>query len=144
MIVLDTNVLSELMRPVPNPSVTSCLLSFPGQELVTTSITVAEILYGLRRLPDGRRRSDLEQSFRELMRRGFRNRLLDFDEAAADAYSGVAADRARAGRSIEVLDAMIAGVALSRGAGVATRNVQHFLDCGLDVVDPWTWPEPKL
>lgn len=137
MIVLDTNVVSELMRAEPNPTVLQVLRAEPQLTIVVTVITVAEVLYGVRRLSVGRRRSDLERRFQELMARGFRERLLQFDEAAADAYANIMTDRRRIGRSIEVLDAMIAGIALSRGARVATRNVDHFLDCGVQVIDPW-------
>lgn len=137
MIVLDTNVLSELMRKEPAPQVAACLKSQPVGRLFTTSITVAEILYGIRRLPLGRRRADLEQSFRDLMTRGFRDRLLVFDEAAAEAYSTVMTTRRRIGRPVEVLDAMIAAIALSRNAEVATRNTTDFVECGLQVIDPW-------
>jgi predicted nucleic acid-binding protein len=141
MIVLDTNVISELMRVAPDARVAACLRARPAEELVTTSISVAEILYGLRCLPMGRRRSDLEVSFGELMRRGLRERLLPFDEAAADVYSGIMAERRRAGRPTGSIDAMIAAIALSRGASVATRNIQHFSDCGIELVDPWAWPD---
>jgi predicted nucleic acid-binding protein len=137
VIVLDTNVVSELMRAAPDSAVTECLHAKPQNLLTITAISVAEILYGIRRLETGRRRADLEKRFQALMERGFRRRLLLFDEAAADAYSGIMADRRRIGRSIEVLDAMIAGIALSRGAKVATRNMSHFVDCGVEVINPW-------
>ena len=141
MIVLDTNVISELMRVEPNPRAEACLRAQAQNMLSITSITVAEILYGLRRLPDGRRRADLAKRFYDLMVRGFRERLLVFDEAAADAYAGILADRRRSGHSIEVLDAQIAGIALAHGAQVATRNVLHFVNCGVRVIDPWAWPD---
>jgi toxin FitB len=137
MIVLDTNVVSELMRAEPDPTVADRLRALPQDALATTTITVGEILYGIRRLEAGRRRSELERRFQELMLLGFRRRLLQFDEAAAAAYAGLMADRSRIGRSIEVLDAMIAGIAVSRGAQVATRNVRHFVECGIQVIDPW-------
>ena len=137
MIVLDTNVVSELLRTHPDPAVIATLRANPPDALATTTVTVAEILYGVRRLPHGRRRSDLERRFSELMRNGFRERLLMFDEPAAEAYSDIMADRRRVGRPVEVLDTMIAGIALSRGAEVATRNVGHFQDCGVRVTDPW-------
>lgn len=139
MIVLDTNVISELMRVQPAPEVTSFIDGQPRNNLVTTTITVAEILYGIRRLAMGRRRSDLEASFADLMARGFRDRLLVFDEAAASCYSEITAERRRIGRSIQVFDTMIAGIAFSHGAKVATRNTVHFVDCGVEVVDPWAW-----
>ncbi|MGH6923005.1 MAG: type II toxin-antitoxin system VapC family toxin [Propylenella sp.] len=141
MIVLDSNVVSELMRAAPDPEVVVWLRLQPQSMLVVTTVTVAEVLYGVRRLPLGRRRSDLERRFQELMAHGFRDRLLSFDEAAADAYSNIMTNRRRIGRPIEILDAMIAGIALSRGAEVATRNVPHFLECGLRVVDPWAASE---
>lgn len=137
MIILDTNVLSELMGTHPNPVVMANLRARPPGSLATTTITVAEILYGVRRLPLGRRRNDLERRFQDLMDHGFRERLIVFDEPAAEAYSDIMSNRRRIGRSVEVLDTMIAGIAVSRGAEVATRNVTHFQDCGVDVIDPW-------
>ncbi len=137
MIVLDTNVLSELMRTQPNRGVVARLRGHPPDILATTTITVAEILYGIRCLPQGGRRSDLERRFQDLMSYGFRERLLVFDEPAAEAYSDIMTSRRRIGRSVEILDTMIAGIALSRGTQVATRNVSHFQDCGVRVIDPW-------
>jgi hypothetical protein len=139
MIVLDTNVVSELMRPEPAPQVTACLRAHGATPLAVTTITVAEILYGIRRLTAGARRSGLEASFFDVMAQGFRGRLLVFDEAAADCFATILVERGRAGRPAPVLDAMIAAIARSRGATVATRHVADFVECGLDVLDPWAW-----
>jgi toxin FitB len=137
MIVLDTNVVSELMRAHPVERVELFFKSQPVDAVVTTSITIAEILYGVRRLPPGRRRSELEKGFAEFLSRGFRETLLPFDADAADRYSQLIVDRQRVGRNIEAFDAMIAAIALCRGAAIATRDVADFQDCGVALINPW-------
>jgi predicted nucleic acid-binding protein len=106
--------------------------------LNTTSITVAEILHGIRLLPVGKRRRSLEDQFRDFLSRGFRDRVLGFDASAADAYSAFFVARQRRGRPVDRFDAMIAGVAISRGADIATRNVGDFRGCGARLINPWT------
>jgi len=138
VIVLDTNVLSEEIRPSPSPKV---LRWFEEQEPVsvfTTAITQAEMLYGLESLPVGRRRSTLQQAIDKMFGEEFSGRILPFDEDAARAFAKIVAARDALGRPISQLDGMIAAIARSRHAALATRNVADFQDCGLRVVDPWT------
>lgn len=137
MIVLDTNVVSELMRASPAAQVERFVEGFPAETVVTTSITVAEIRYGIRRHPSARRRSELERSFTRLLERGFGERLWSFDADAADHYSQIVVERERAGRRMEAFDAMIAGIARSRAAEVATRDVADFEGCGIAILNPW-------
>lgn len=137
MIVLDTNVVSELMKPEPDSRVKRWLRFRAGETLVTTSVTAAEILYGIKRLAEGRRRDELAASFETLMSRGFRNRLLVFDERAAAAHAEIVVARVRQGRAIQIMDAMIAGIARSQAADIATRNASDFEDCGVQILNPW-------
>lgn len=135
MIVLDTNVVSEAMKPAPDARV--WLGAQELEELATTAITLAEINYGLRRLPKGRRRDDLRARFRTFMAHGFGDRILPFDANAADVHGEIVIDRQGADRLIGAFDSMIAPIARVRGARVATRNVADFEDCGLSVLNPW-------
>ena len=135
MIILDTNVISEVMKPAPHAGVMAWLRKQLLEELATTAITLAEINYGLRRLPHGRRRGDLEARLGAFMAHGFGNRILAFDAIAADAYAEMDIARRSAGRpNIEAIDAMIAAIARSHGAAVASRNVADFESCGLRVL----------
>ena len=137
MIVLDTNVLSELMRSVPDERVVRWLSSTPDSALFTTSICRAEILFGVGLLPPGRRRNELEQATRAIFNIDFAHRVLPFDSDAADSYASIATARQSSGRRVAQADAMIAGIAHSRGARIATRNVSDFADCGIEIIDPW-------
>lgn len=112
----------------------------PGPSLFTTAIAHAEMLYGVATLPPSRRRDDLAEAVRALFEVDLAGRVLPFDGEAASHFAHIAAGRRAAGRPISQLDAQIAAIARSRGAGVATRNVADFADCGVAVVDPWTWP----
>lgn len=140
MLIVDTNLLSDLMRPAPSEKVAQWFERQPLDRLAITAVTVGEILYGLDRLPGGRRKADLSARFVEVLRRAFPARVLAFDDAAAAAYARIRGDRDRAGRPIGVNDAMIAGIARSRGGTVATRNVADFEQCGIAVLDPWAAP----
>lgn len=137
MIVLDTNVLSELMRPGPSPRVLDWLRARPAGALHTTAITQAEILYGLRLLPKGRRRVVLERAAEAMFARGFGERILAFGPEAGPAYAEIATDRRRSGRPIAQADALIAAIVRSRRAALATRNGTDFDGCGIEVLDPW-------
>ena len=137
MIVLDTNVLSELIRPSPEKRVERWIARQHVSSLFTTTVTQAEILCGLALLPAGRRRERLRLAIDGLFDQDFAGRLLPFDDAAARAFAEIAADRRRQGQPISQFDAQIAAIARSRGAGLATRNVADFANCGLQVVDPW-------
>lgn len=137
MIVLDTNVLSEAMRPKPDASVARWLEAAPPASLFTTAISEAELLYGAGLLAAGRRRQALEQALRQLFASDFAGRVLAFDAAAAQAFAAIAAARRRAGRPIATLDAQIAAIARAHGAAVATRNLADFDGCGVEVINPW-------
>ena len=138
MIVLDTNVLSEALRPVPESSVMVWLASQPRASLFTTAVTRGEILYGIRLLSDGKRRQGLWDAARKIFDEDFAGHVLSFDSEAADMYAEISASRRAAGKPISQFDAMIVAMARSRGASVATRNVKDFEDCGTDVINPWT------
>jgi len=137
MIILDTNVLSELMKPAPSASVVAWASAQPAAGLYTTSVTQAEILHGLVLLPKGRRRVALEAAATSMFAEEFRGRILGFGSDAAPAYARIASERRRAGRPISQFDAQIAAIAASTGAAIATRNVADFEGCGVTVVDPW-------
>ena len=137
MIILDTNVLSALMRKAPDPPVIEWLDQQPAESIWITSITLFEARFGLALLPKGRRRSALESAFEELLVEDLEGRILDFDRPAAEAAAALAAERQRQGRTVDIRDTQIAGVVLARRATFATRNVKHFSDLGADVVNPW-------
>jgi toxin FitB len=137
VIVLDTNVLSEMMRLDPDSTVAAWISAHPASSLFTTTVTQAEILYGVKLLPLAKRRSGLETALSEMFATDFAGRVLPFDQAAAQAYAEIAAARRRAGRPIAQFDAQIAAIARSRDAGVATRNVADFEGCGIGLINPW-------
>jgi len=137
MIILDTNVLSEAMRPAPAAEVLGWLAGQPAASLYTTSITQAEILHGLMLLPPGRRRRSLEAAATSMFRVDFGGRILGFGTEAAPPYARIASERRRAGRPISHFDAQIAAIARSVGAAIATRNRADFEGCGVALVDPW-------
>lgn len=136
MIILDTNVVSELMRPEPAPQVASWVRDRDKRELRTTTITLAEVRYGIARLSDGRRKQVLLAAANEIFS-DFADQILPVDAAAAEQYAVIASSRERAGKPIAGFDALIAAVCRSQGASLATRNVSDFHGIGIDVVDPW-------
>jgi toxin FitB len=136
MIILDTNVLSALMREVPETPVLNWLDGQPADSIWITSITVFEARFGLKLLPAGKKRKALESGFEALLAEDLEGRVLDFDGAAAEAAATLAASRQRAGRPVDVRDTLIAGIAVSRKASLATRNIKHFSDL-VSVVNPW-------
>lgn len=139
MIVLDTNVLSELMRRIPNPAVVAWVASQPSATLYTTSISQAEILYGVAMLPKGRRRDNLVVAATAMFAEDLAGRVLPFNSSAAAPYATIVAARRQSGSPIGAFDALIAAIALAAGAGIATRDVNGFNDCGLALlVDPWS------
>ena len=138
MILLDTNVLSALMRSEPEAIVVDWLDAQPSESIWTTSVTVFEIRTGLELLPSSRRRRHLEAAFERVLNEDLDQRVLAFDVAAADAAGALVARRQRAGKAVEMRDAQIAGIALARKAPVATRNVRHFTDLGVRLIDPWS------
>ena len=138
MILLDTNVLSELMRPAPDPAVERWFAAQPDASLFISAITEAELQYGAALLPSGKRRSALTAEIDAMLEEDFNGRILPFDRSAAQAFAVIAADRRQAGRPISQADAQIAAIARSRGAALATRNVSDFDGCGVEVINPWS------
>ena len=138
MIILDTNVLSELMRPNPAPSVSAWVAKQSAGELSTTSITEAELLYGIELLAKGKRREQLLAAADAMFTEDLAGRLYGFDSDAARAFSKIAARRRGLGRPISHADAQIAAIAQVRSATLATRNVMDFQNCGIELIDPWS------
>lgn len=136
MIVLDTNVLSEPLRAEPDGSVLAWLEALDGRDVAITSVSVGELLTGIARLPQGRRRSVLHESVEALLTR-YGDAVLPYDGGAARAYAGLQEQRRSAGRPLSVEDGMIAAICVRAGATLATRNVRDFASLGLDLVDPW-------
>jgi predicted nucleic acid-binding protein len=137
MIVLDTNVLSEALKPSPSEVVLRWLASQDATAVFTTAITKAEVLYGVELLPAGKRRSRLYAAVENLFADEFRGRVLAFDEDCARVFPKIVANREAVGRPISQFDALIASVCRSRGATIATRNVVDFDHCGLSIINPW-------
>lgn len=138
MILLDTNVLSALMRAPADEAVVAWLDQQPADSIWITSIALFEVRFGLALLPAGRRRRALESAFADLLEQDLERRVLDFDGAAADAAALLAAERQKTGRPADMRDTLIAGIAVSRRGTLATRNVRHFADLKISVVDPWS------
>ncbi|MDP1691447.1 MAG: type II toxin-antitoxin system VapC family toxin [Burkholderiaceae bacterium] len=137
MIILDTNVLSALMRRDPDPAVVQWLDLQAPQSIWITSITLFEGRLGLALVPDGRRRRVLEAAFSRLLDEDLENRVLPFDSMAALQAALLAAARQQAGRPVDIRDTQIAGIAQARRATLATRSVRHFEGLSVPVVDPW-------
>lgn len=137
MIVLDTNVVSELMRPAPAPEVVAWLGRSARSDLHTTAVTAAEVRYGIARLPDGRRKAALLGAAQEIFG-AFPAQILPFDDAAAAAYADLVARCERRGMPIDGFDAQIAAICAVHGAALATRNVGDFRDTGVEIRDPWS------
>jgi hypothetical protein len=137
MMILDTNVVSEIMRPKPDERVTNWLDRQPGTSIWTTSVTVFEIRFGLQTMPVGRRQAALLASFERWLAEVLEQRIATYDEAAARSSAGLAADRERKSRPGELRDTMIAGIVQASHAALATRNVRHFEDIAASVVNPW-------
>jgi hypothetical protein len=137
MIVLDTNVLSALMRQDGDPIVTAWLDDQPVESIWTTAVTVFEIGFGLQILSDGRRRRQLEDAVGHLLEDDLEGRVLPFEQSAAQEAASIAARRRRIGRPIEIRDAQIAGIVAARRGTLATRNTRHFSDLGIALTDPW-------
>lgn len=138
MIILDTNVLSELLRPDPDPRVEAWIAAREGADLWFTTVGEAELLYGLALLPPGRRRDALADAIEDMLADDFRGRILPFDRPAALAYATIAATRRSIGRPVAHLDCQIAAIAQAHGAAIATRDTTDFASCGIEVLNPWT------
>ena len=138
MIVLDTNVLSALMRTEPDAAVVSWLDRQSPESIWTTAVTVLEVRFGLELLAEGRRRQHIEMAFAQMLQQDLQNRVLPFDRAAAEEAARLAARRQRSGRPVDFRDTEIAGIVLIRRATLATRNLRHFEDLEIALVDPWS------
>ena len=137
MTVLDTNVLSALMRQTPDKKVVAWLDKQPRTSIWTTSVTVLEVRFGLQIMPAGKRRSALIQAFEGVLEK-IGNRVVAFDGAAAQHAADLMASRHKKGRPGELRDTMIAGIVLAQHATLATRNTAHFDDIPVTLIDPWT------
>lgn len=138
MIIVDSNVASEMMADDPSPQVVAWLDQLEPEELWLNAITVFEIKGGIEDMPAGRRKQALLAAFDHLVMVEFGNRVLSFDLQAAIHAARIEADRNRHGRPAGFADTQIAGIAVSRGAAIATRNVRHFQDLPVNVIDPWS------
>ena len=137
MIVLDTNVLSALMQAQPEPKVVAWLDRQAAESVWITGITLFEARFGLALLPTDKRRKLLEQRFMQVLEEDLANRVLRFDQAAANKAAALAARRQRAGHPIDMRDTFIAGIVVSRKSVLATRNTRHFDDLLARVINPW-------
>jgi toxin FitB len=140
MIVLDTNVISETMRRVPNAAVVEWLDSQPANDLFLCTPVLAEIYYGVARIDESMRKSNLLRSYRQIVAEVFEGRILPFDAPAAEAYGELVAELESDGNPITVIDAMIAAIAQSNAATLATRNTAHFTKTGVTLVNPFGAP----
>jgi len=138
MIILDTNVVSEVMRPVPSPQVLDWIDTVPSNELFTTAITVAEIYYGVEVLTKSKRRDALLAASDAIFDGDFRDRVLAFNAGAARVFSQISARRRATGRPISQSDAQIAAIVQLHGGTLATHNTRDFEGCGVRLIDPWT------
>ena len=137
MIVLDTNVLSETLKPLPNAAVVAWMAAQPRSTLFTTTVVEAEILYGVAVLADGSRKTQLQAALKAIFTEDLSGQVIPFDRDCAGAYAGIAANRKNLGQPISQFDAMIAAATASRGATLATRNLRDFADCGIRLINPW-------
>lgn len=136
MIVLDTNALSELMRPSADPAFLRWWKSMAGQALHTTSISVAEIEFGVERLPQGRRKEALQSAVKDIFE-SFSSEILAFDRRAAPAYAQIAVERSKAGAPIDGFDAQIAAICHVHQATLVSRNIKDFVGTGIEMLNPW-------
>ena len=137
MIVVDTNVISEVMRPQPSASVLNWLYLQDNNQLFITTETLAEIGYGLRILPEGQRRWQMQSRFEQFIAQACEERVLDFTASAACAYAVIMGHRKEAGHPMSLPGGQIASIALAHGFAVATRNIRDFEDCGLELINPF-------
>jgi hypothetical protein len=140
MIILDTNIVAEMMKDTPAPVVVAWLNDQPASALFLSTITIGEIVFGLRAMPQGRRRRQLEEGFERIVAEGFSGRILVFDEGAARHYGEIMGRRKEIGRPLGILDGQIASIARAKGYAVATRNVRDFVECGVEILNPF---EPR-
>ena len=137
MILLDTNIVSEMMKKIPSAKVRAWLDQQEVTRLFITTITIAEISYGIKVLPEGSRRDSLENAFNNVIKEAFEHRVLAFDAVAAFLYGKIMSHRKKLGRPLSILDGQIAAIALAHGKIVATRNTRDFMNCKLELMDPF-------
>jgi toxin FitB len=137
MIIIDTNVISEMLRPTPEPAVEAWLGEQDGLSIYLTAISEAELRYGVAIMTNGKRRDGLGNAIDRILRDDMAGRILPFDSAAARAFADIAASRRSAGRPISQADCQIAAIARAHNAPVATRNIPDFEGCGIDLINPW-------
>jgi predicted nucleic acid-binding protein len=137
MIIVDTNVVTETMKPAPAQAAVSWLNGEETSTLFLTTITIGEIRYGLRIMPQGKRRLQLEQGFERIVAEAFAGRILSFDEEAARHYGEVMGKRKEIGRPLSVQEGQIASIARANGCAIATRNIRDFVECGVEILNPF-------
>ncbi|HET9680264.1 MAG TPA: type II toxin-antitoxin system VapC family toxin [Gammaproteobacteria bacterium] len=137
MIILDTNVISELIRPKPDTAVLSWLDKQPADDLFITAISVAELLYGTHRLPDGKRKTALRDSIEAMLEKYFSDTIAPFDTQAAIIYAELVAEHEKQGRMISMADAQIAAICRNHQTILATRNIKDFTHLGISLINPW-------
>jgi len=138
VIVLDTNVISEIMREHPAAKVLHWLRSVPSSQVYTTIMCKAEVLFGIALLPDGRRKRQLSHVAEKIFAEVFSERVLAFDDRAAEEFASVYAMRERAGSRMQIMDGLIAGIVRANNFALATRDVQDYSNCGIEIIDPWS------
>jgi predicted nucleic acid-binding protein len=138
MIVLDTNIISELIRPHGEPHVIAWVDEQSSGDVYVTAVTTAELRYGVARLPEGQRRTGLTDRVERTLAEDFAGRILAFDDGAAAYYADIVTDRERRGLPIGMADAQIAAICRQHGAGIATRNTRDFVHTGIEVLNPWS------
>ena len=138
MIVLDTNVVSEMMRERPAHAVLQWLESLPPLQVYTTIMSRAEVLFGIALLTDGRRKRQLRSAAERIFTHVFRDRVLAFDKRAAEEFALIYAQRERAGRRMQIMDGLIAGIVRANKLALATRDTEDFADCGIEIINPWS------
>ena len=137
MILVDTNIISEMMKPEPAVKVINWIDQQEVIQLYISTVSIAEISYGINALPDGNRRILLEDSFNKVLRDAFEYRIISFDEVAAHFYGKIMGRRKVIGKPLSILDGQIAAIARANNLAVATRNIRDFSDCGLDLINPF-------
>lgn len=137
MILIDTNIISEMMKSKPDVNIMNWLDQQEAIHLHISTVTIAEIAYGINALPEGNRRNTLEKSFHSVLKEAFEHRILSFDEAAAHFYGKIMSSRKARGKPLSILDGQIAAIARANSFSIATRNSKDFVDCGLDLINPF-------
>jgi predicted nucleic acid-binding protein len=137
MILFDTNIISELMKPSPSSKVINWLDQQKTTKLFVSTISIAELSYGLNALPEGTRRVQLTEAFNKAIIESFKYRILSFDESAAHLYGKIMGNRKKLGKPLNTLDGQIAAIAYTQNLAIATRNVNDFTECGVDIINPF-------